>query len=104
MRRQGQERLASLVAYHSGARFEAEERGLVDAWAEFEPEDGSLQDALTYADMTTGPTGQRVDLEERITEILKRYPSDHPVHRAVSRSYPVLREAVERTRARLGRD
>ncbi len=104
VRRQGQERLASLVAHHSGARFEAEERGLVDAWAEFEAGDGSLLDALTYADMTTGPAGQRVDLEERIAEILKRYPSDHPVHRAVSRSHPVLRGAVDRTRARLGRD
>ena len=101
VRQQGQERLASLVAYHSGARFEAEERGLVDALAEFEPEDGPLLDALTYADMTTGPAGQRVDLEERIAEILKRYPSDDAVHRAVSRSHPVLREAVDRTRARL---
>ena len=43
MRQPGQERLASLVAYHSGARFEAEERGLVDARAEFEPEDGPLR-------------------------------------------------------------
>jgi hypothetical protein len=101
VRQQGQERLACLVAYHSGARFEAEERGLVDALAEFEPEDGPLLDALTYADMTTGPAGQPVDLEERIAEILKRYPPEDPVHRAVSRSYPVLREAVDRTRARL---
>jgi HD domain len=101
VRQQGQERLASLVAYHSGARFEAEERGLVDALTEFEPEDGPLLDALTYADMTTGPAGERVDLEERIAEILERYPPDDPVHRAVSRSQPVLREAVDRTRARL---
>jgi hypothetical protein len=101
VRQQGQERLASLVAYHSGAQFEAEERGLVDALAEFEPEDGPLLDALTYADMTTGPAGQRVDLEERIAEILKRYPPDDPVHRAIRRSHSVLREAVERTRARL---
>lgn len=101
VRQQGQERLASLVAYHSGARFEAEERGLVDALAEFVPEDGPLLDALTYADMTTGPAGQRVDLEERIAEILERYPPDDPVHRAVSRSHPVLREAVDRTRALL---
>ena len=100
MRQQGQERLASLVAHHSGARFEAEERGLVDALAEFEPEDGPLLDALTYADMTTGPAGQRVELE-RIAEILERYPPDDPVHRAVSRSHPVLREAVDRTCARL---
>jgi hypothetical protein len=101
VRQQGQERLASLVAYHSGARFEAEERGLVDALAEFAPEDGPVLDALTYADMTTGPAGQRVDLEERIAEILERYPPDDPVHRAVRRSHPILREAVERTRARL---
>jgi hypothetical protein len=101
VRQQGQERLASLVAYHSGARFEAEERGLVDGMAEFEPEDGPLLDALTYADMTTGPAGQRVDLEERIAEILERYPPDDPVHRAITRSHPMLREAVDRTLARL---
>jgi hypothetical protein len=101
VRQQGQERVASLVAYYSGAQFEAEERGLVDALAEFEPEDGPLLDTLTYADMTTGPAGQGVDLEERIAEILERYAPDDPVHRAVSRSHPVLREAVERTRARL---
>jgi HD domain len=101
LRQQGQARLASLVAYHSGARFEAEERALVKELAEFEPEDGPLPDALTYADMTTGPAGQRLDLEERIAEILERYPPDDPVHRAVSRSHPVLREAVDRTRERL---
>jgi hypothetical protein len=71
-RQQGQERLASLVAHHSGARFEAGERGLVDALAEFEPEDGPLLDALTYADMTTGPARQRVELEERIAGALRR--------------------------------
>jgi hypothetical protein len=58
-------------------------------------------DALTYAVMTTGPAGQCLDLEERIAEILERYPPDDPVNRAISRSHPVLQEAVERTRARL---
>jgi hypothetical protein len=101
VRQQGQERVASLVAYHSGARFEAEERGLVEELAEFEPEDGPLLDALTYADMTISPAGQHVDVEERIAEILERYPPDDPVHRAVRRSHPVLREAVDRTRRRL---
>jgi hypothetical protein len=101
VREQGQERLASLVAYHSGARFEAEERGLVDALAEFALEDGPLLDALIYADMTTGPAGQRVDLEERIAEILERYPPADPVHRAIRRSHTMLREAVDRTLARL---
>jgi HD domain len=102
VRRQGQERLASLVAHHSGAWFEAEERGLVAALAEFEPENGPVLDALTYADMTTGPAGQRVPFEERIAEILDRYPPDDPVHRANRRSRPVLQEAVDRTLTRLG--
>ena len=55
MRQQGQERLASLVGRTTPARFEAEERGLVDALAEFKPEAGPLLDALTYADMTQEP-------------------------------------------------
>jgi hypothetical protein len=101
VRQQGHERLALLVAHHSGARFEAEERGLVDAMAEFTPEDGPLLDALTYADMTTGPAGQRMLLEERMAEILDRYPPDDPVHRAIRRSRPLLRKACDRTGERL---
>ena len=101
VRQLGQERLASLVAYHSGARFEAEERGLVDALAEFEPEDGPLLDALTYADMITGPRGEPTNFGKRIAEILYRYPPDDPVHRAIIRSRSVLEEAVVRTTQRL---
>jgi hypothetical protein len=55
LRAQGQERLARLVAHHAGARFEAEERGLVEELAAFPVEDGPVMDALTFADMTTGP-------------------------------------------------
>jgi hypothetical protein len=58
LRAQGQERLACLVAHHSGARFEAEERGLVEELAAFPVEEGPVMDALTFADMTTGPAGQ----------------------------------------------
>jgi hypothetical protein len=81
---------------------EAEERGLVEELAEFAPEDGPVLDALTYADMTTGPAGQRVVLDERIAEILDRYPPDDPVHRANRRSRPALQGAIGRTLARLG--
>jgi hypothetical protein len=101
LRAQGQERLACLVAHHSGARFEAEERGLVEELAAFPVEDGPVMDALTYADMTTGPAGQSMTLEERIGEIQQRYPPDDPVHRAIVRARPLLRAAVERTRLRL---
>jgi hypothetical protein len=58
-------------------------------------------DALAYSDMTTGPAGQPVELEERIAEVLERYPPDDPVQRAIERSHPMLREAVERTLAGL---
>src|SRR6266511_2767052 len=44
LRGQGQERLASLVAHHSGARFEAEERGLAEELTGFELEDGPRMD------------------------------------------------------------
>jgi hypothetical protein len=101
VRRCGQERLASLVAYHSGARIEAEERGLVEELATFEPEEGAVLDALTFADMTTGPRGEPMTLNERVAEILDRYPPDDPVHRSVVRSLPLLDEAIARTTRRL---
>ena len=101
LRAHGQERLACLVAHHSGARFEAEERELVDELAAFPVEDGPVMDALTFADMTTGPAGQLMTLEERIGEIRRRYQPDDPVHRAITRARPLLQEAVDRTRHRL---
>jgi hypothetical protein len=89
------------VAHHSGATFEAEERDYPGELAAFEREDGPLMDALSYADMTTGPASQRLTFEARIAEILERYPAGHPVHRAISRSRPALAAAVERTARQL---
>jgi hypothetical protein len=94
-------RLCSLVAHHSEARFEAEERGLSTELALYDRESGPLTDALAYADMTIGPTGEELPFTERIDEILRRYPVDHPVHRAISRARPDLEAAVERTARRL---
>jgi hypothetical protein len=101
LRDKGHERLASLVAHHSAARFEAEERGLSEELSAFEAEDGPVMDALDFADMTTGPSGAPTTLDDRIEEIMRRYPADDPVHRAVVRARPVLRSAVDRTRERL---
>jgi HD domain len=101
LRTQGQERLARLVAHHSGARFEAEERGLVEELAAFPVEDGPVMDALTFADMTTGPAGQPMTLDERIGEIQRRYSPDDPVHRAILRARPLLQAAVQRVGTRL---
>jgi putative nucleotidyltransferase with HDIG domain len=96
------ERIVSLVAYHSGAVYEAEERGLASALAGFAvPSDPVLLDALTYSDMTTGPAGQPMTFEGRIAEILSRYGPDDLVHRAITRSQFSLGDAVTRTEARL---
>jgi hypothetical protein len=88
-------RLCGLVAHHTCATFEAEERGLLyDLLIEFPPEQGLTTDALIYCDMTTGPDGRQLTDAERLSEIFGRYEPDHPVHRAISRAAPCLRSAV----------
>ena len=94
--------VVALVAYHSGAQFEAEERGLGDALARFPAPDQEQLDVLTLIDMSTSPAGERVAVNERLAEILVRYPEEHPVHRAVSRSRGYLAEAANRAAKRLG--
>jgi putative nucleotidyltransferase with HDIG domain len=91
--------VVSLVAYHTGAAFEARERGLLDALAAFPEPPELLLDVLTCADMTTGPDGSRVRADDRVSEILSRYPEDDPVHRAIERSAPTLLAAVARVDA-----
>jgi putative nucleotidyltransferase with HDIG domain len=91
--------VVSLVAYHTGAAFEARERGLSDALAEFPEPPELLLDVLTCADLTTGPDGSCVRAEDRVSEILSRYPEDDPVHRAIERSAPTLLAAVARVDA-----
>ncbi|MGW4395147.1 HD domain-containing protein [Amycolatopsis nivea] len=93
--------VVNLVAHHSGARFEAEQRGMADQLAEFQFRDTALLDALVTADLTIGPNGERVSYDERISEILSRYPASDPVHRAWVVAAPVMRAAVERTERRL---
>lgn len=94
--------VVSLVAYHTGATFEAEERGLVDELAVFELPDESALDLLTFVDLTTGATGGRLRVRERLDEIMTRYAEDDPVYRAVSRSRPALIAACERAVSALG--
>ena len=60
LRLRGQERLARLVAHHSGAAFEAETRGLAAALADFAEERSAVADVLTYCDLTTDPDGLEV--------------------------------------------
>lgn len=94
--------VVSLVAYHTGAVFEARERGLSEALAEFPQPPELLLDVLTCADMMTGPDGSPMRPEDRISEILSRYGEDDPVHRAITLSAPSLLAAVARVNALVG--
>jgi HD superfamily phosphodiesterase len=66
--------IVGLVAHHSGARFVAAVLGLDEELADFaEPMliGGPLADALTWADQTTSPSGQTVDLGTRMAGWLR---------------------------------
>jgi len=91
-----------LVAHHSCAIVEAEEYGLAAALArEFKPAPRSLADALIYCDMTTGPDGQRMTVEQRLADIRARYGPAHPVTHALRRSAPELIAATARVTRKL---
>ena len=93
--------VVSLVAYHSGAEFEAEERGLSRELATIPPPPADLLDTLVLIDMTTGPTGIPMSIDDRLAEILGRYGEEDPVHRAVVRSAGSLHSAAKRAAERL---
>src|ERR1035441_2967355 len=66
--------LYRLVAHHTCAIIEAEERGLADILSlEFEPAPQDLSSVLTYCDITTSPDGELVSAERRLAEIQQRY-------------------------------
>ena len=76
------------------ALVEAEERGLDDVLAaefpvsDVDPFAVDGVDLLRHDDRAGR---QPVDVDERIAEILARYPPDHVVHRSISRAAPILR-------------
>lgn len=94
--------VCQLVGYHSGAEYEAAARGLSAELAQLSVPDASVLDLITWADMTTSPTGATVSLSERVAEILTRYPESDAVHRAITAARPTLAAAVQRVEARLG--
>jgi hypothetical protein len=96
LRAHKQERLASLVAYHSEAQFEAQLRGLASEQAIFPREQSPVADVLTYCDLTTSPTGQPISLQERIDDILSRYDRQDIVVQAMYQAMPTWARIVRR--------
>ncbi|MFF8871328.1 ankyrin repeat domain-containing protein [Streptomyces massasporeus] len=94
-------RLVRLVAHHSGAVYEAEQRGLSAEPAVYEREDSPVLDALIFADMTTGPAGQPFDFDVRIDDILVCYEPGSEEHTAISEARAYLGAAMDRTRRRI---
>lgn len=95
------ERLCALVAHHSAATCEAEERGLADDLVVWPREESAVADALWMADMTTGPRGETLEYPDRLAEILSRHDAESVVGRAMRRAEPLVRAAIERTRRRM---
>ncbi len=85
--------LCCLVVHHSASTWEAEERGLDPAvFDDFQTglDLGAAHAVLWWADMTTGPAGDTVTVEERLNEIICRYGPDDVVSRFIARAHGVL--------------
>ncbi len=96
------ERVTRLVAHHSCALLEAEERGLRhELETEFELERPDLVDALILSDMTTTPDGCPTNSTARVAEIVQRYGPDTVVGRFIQRAAPEIHAAVERVDRRM---
>lgn len=89
-----------LVAHHSCAVIEAEERGLADVLRrEFDFPPQPFADALTFCDMTTSPDGDTMNVNRRLAEIGHRYGSGHVVSRSIRRATPMILRAVGQIQA-----
>jgi hypothetical protein len=83
--------VCQLVAWHSRSRTEAQLRGLADELeAEFAAPPVFVQAAMAWADMTSSPAGDCCTLQERLAEILRRYPPGSLVYKATVRNTATL--------------
>ena len=95
--------LARLVANHSGAHVEADHRGLAEELARFGRTSGPVSDALTYSDVTSGPTGQPMQPGDRFEEIVDRHGPGSVVARSRAQARAELYGCVIRTLRRATR-
>lgn len=91
-----------LVAHHTGATVEARHRGISPAefapFASADPDVIAANEVIWWADLTTGPSGETLSVQERIDEILSRYGPDHVVSQYVRNIAPkfiAVAQAIE---------
>jgi hypothetical protein len=96
------DKVVNLVAHHSCAAIEAEQRGLLDELNGAFPKDHTLpHDELCFCDMTTGPAGQLMTVEERLADIKQRYSPGSIVGDSIAKAEPELLASVHRVQARI---
>jgi hypothetical protein len=95
----GEERLAGLVAYHSSGAAEAELRGLSEELSLYRRDESLVPDLLAYCDLSTGPSGDVVGLDERLAEVSRRYGAGHVVTRGLLQAEGALRASFARIEA-----
>jgi hypothetical protein len=103
LRREGwPDELCRLVAWHTRALTEAKLRGLGDELVrEFEQPARLPLAVLTWADLTSSADGRRCTVRGRLDGILRRYPPESVVHRAIVEATPELLVAVSEVEAAL---
>jgi putative nucleotidyltransferase with HDIG domain len=94
------EEIVSLVAHHSCATIEARIRGLSHLMGDFRPPHPAALDILTFADMTTGPTGKNVTVQERFQDIRCRYQPQSVTWRFLDTAATFLQQAASSVAAR----
>lgn len=103
LRSQGHDELAGLVAHHSAAHVELRLRGRMELLEPYRRPARALAAALAYCDITTGPQGQDITLDERIAEVGDRRGRESVVYRALVAARAELEEAVRLTSTRMSK-
>lgn len=94
------DRVLRLVANHSFALLEAEQRGVRGELEDELPllDEPLLVDALVFCDMTTTPDGNVTTAEARIAEIRGRYGDDSVVGPFIQRATPEIHASAWQVR------
>ena len=95
--------ICNLVAHHSGARFVATVLQLDRQLDPYPFSQDAISDALTVADQTTGPRGEAMTVEQRMSDMLRRHGPNSPNALANPLRERYIRSAATRVAERLER-